>query len=108
MGELLETCTRVTGSDAELRWTAPETILAAGIEPWTDLPIWLPPGELHDTMHKGDVAKAIGAGLRCRPVTDTVADTWHWLQELGGPPPQRPDRRPVGLNTEREKKILQG
>lgn len=108
MGELLETCTRVTGSDAELRWTNPDAILAAGIEPWTDLPIWLPPGELHDTMHKGDVAKAVGAGLRCRPVADTVADTWRWLQELGGPPPQRPDRRPVGLDPERETKILQG
>jgi nucleoside-diphosphate-sugar epimerase len=106
MGELLDTCTQVTGSDAELRWTDPEAILAAGIEPWMDLPIWLPPGELHDTLHESDVTKALTAGLRCRPLADTVADTWHWLQELGGPPPQRPDRPPVGLDPERERKFL--
>jgi hypothetical protein len=107
MGELLETCTRVTGSDAQLRWTDPDAILAAGIEPWTELPIWVPPGELCDTMHRGDVSKAVDAGLRCRPVADTVADTWRWLQELGGSPPQRPDRRPVGLDPERETELLQ-
>jgi 2'-hydroxyisoflavone reductase len=94
----------VTGSNAELRWTDPEAILAAGIEPWTDLTIWLPPGELHDTLHQGDVAKAIGTGLRCRPIADTVADTWYWPQGLRGPTPQRPDRRPVGLDPEREMK----
>lgn len=44
MGELLAECVRVTGSDARLRWTAPEVIEAAGIEPWTQLPVWLPPG----------------------------------------------------------------
>lgn len=108
MGELLDTCVRVTGSDAELRWTDTETILAAGIEPWTDLPIWLPEGEMHDTMHRGDVAKALAAGLRCRPFAETAADTWAWLQELGGVAPQRPDRPVVGLDPEREAKLLAG
>ncbi|GGV79060.1 reductase [Streptomyces gelaticus] len=97
MGQLLEACVRVTGSDAELRWTPAEKILAAGVEPWSDLPVWLPPGELYDTMHCGDVSKAYAAGLRCRPVEETVADTWKWLEELGGQAPQRPDRPAVGL-----------
>ncbi|WP_046508418.1 NAD-dependent epimerase/dehydratase family protein [Streptomyces odonnellii] len=106
MGELLDTCVRVTGSDAELRWTAPEPILAAGIQPWMDLPIWLPPGELHDTLHRGDVSKALASGLRCRPVAETVADTWSWLTSVGGEAPQRPDRPPVGLSPEQEAKLL--
>ncbi|MCM2429924.1 NAD-dependent epimerase/dehydratase family protein [Streptomyces sp. RKAG337] len=108
MGELLETCVRVTGSDAELRWTDPETILAAGIEPWTELPVWLPPGEVHDAMHGADVSKALAAGLRCRPVAETVADTWTWLQTLGGTAPQRPDRPTLGLDPEKEAKALRG
>ncbi|MFF2061064.1 NAD-dependent epimerase/dehydratase family protein [Streptomyces sp. NPDC058200] len=106
MGELLEACVRVTGSGAELRWTAPEPILDAGIEPWTDLPVWLPPGELHAAMHRGDVSKALAAGLRCRPVARTVADTWAWLLSIGGEAPQRPDRPPVGLAPELEAKVL--
>ncbi|MFL6077788.1 MAG: NAD-dependent epimerase/dehydratase family protein [Mycobacteriales bacterium] len=109
MGELLDACARVTGGAAELRWVDPEPILAAGVEPWTDLPIWLPPGESHDTMHRGDVAKALAAGLRCRPFADTVTDTWAWLRELregGGSAPHRPDRPPVGLDPEVEAKVL--
>lgn len=106
MGGLLEECVRVTGSDAELCWTDPETVLAAGIEPWTGLPVWLPPGEDHDTMHRSDVSKALAAGLRCRPVGRTVADTWAWLQAIGGTAPQRPDRPLKGVDPAVEAKVL--
>ncbi|MGP3950794.1 NAD-dependent epimerase/dehydratase family protein [Streptomyces sp. 7N604] len=106
MGDLLETCARVTGADAELRWLDPEQVLAAGIEPWTEFPVWLPPGELYDTLHRGDVSKALSAGLRCRPVAETVADTWAWLRSLGGEAPRRPDRPSVGLAPEKEARVL--
>ncbi|MFE7628163.1 NAD-dependent epimerase/dehydratase family protein [Streptomyces sp. NPDC057509] len=108
MGELLDACVRATGSDAELRWTDAEKILAAGVEPWTDLPVWLPPGEVYDTLHQGDVSRAYAAGLRCRPVDETVADTWAWLCELGGTVPQRPDRPSPGLTPEAEAALLAG
>ncbi|WP_224274142.1 NAD-dependent epimerase/dehydratase family protein [Streptomyces sp. LS1784] len=107
-GELLEACVRATGSDAELRWTDPERILAAGIEPWTELPVWLPPGELYDFLHTGLVERALGAGLRCRPVAETVEDTWAWLRSIGGSAPQRADRAGVGLDREREAALLKG
>lgn len=106
MGELLHTCAKVTGGTADLRWTDPDTILAAGIQPWIELPVWLPPGEPHDAMHRVDVTKATAAGLRCRPVTDTVADTWAWLQQLDGAAPQRPDRPTVGLDPDTEAALL--
>lgn len=98
MGELLECCVRATAARAELRWTDPEPILAAGVQPWTELPIWIPPGTDYDGMHRADVSKAVAAGLRCRPVQQTVDDTWAWLQSLGGEAPQRPDRPPTGLD----------
>lgn len=106
MGTLLEACVRVTGDRAVLRWTDPEPILAAGIEPWLQLPVWLPPGEQHDRIHGSAVAKAVGAGLRCRPVEETVADTWAWLGSIGGTAPQRPDRPRVGLDPQTEAKVL--
>lgn len=106
MGELLEACIQTTGSDAELVWTPPEKILDAGIEPWSDLPIWVPPGDTYETLHRGNVSKALSAGLRCRPVQETVADTWEWLQAIGGRAPQRPDRPVVGLNPETETRAL--
>ncbi|OII66122.1 reductase [Streptomyces sp. CC53] len=107
-GGLLDSCVRATGSDAELRWTEPQRILDAGVEPWTDLPVWLPPGELHDAMHRADVSKAVAAGLRCRPVAETVEDTWEWLRAVGGRAPLRADRGTVGLSPEVEAKLLAG
>ncbi|MCH0539127.1 NAD-dependent epimerase/dehydratase family protein [Streptomyces sp. MUM 203J] len=106
MRELLESCVRVTGSDAELCWTEPGPVLEAGIAPWTDLPVWIPPGELYDAMHRADVSKALAAGLRCRPVAETVADTWEWLSGLGGRAPLRADRGTVGIGPELEAKVL--
>lgn len=106
MQELLENCVRVTGSDAELCWTDPGRLLEAGVAPWTDLPVWVPPGELYDAMHRADVSKAVAAGLRCRPVTGTVADTWAWLRGLGGQAPLRADRGTVGISPELEAKVL--
>ncbi|GIE28169.1 reductase [Actinoplanes italicus] len=106
MGELLEVAGQVTGGHADLRWTAPETILAAGIEPWIQLPCWLPPGPLHTFLHDGDVRRAFAAGLRCRPVHETVTDTWAWLQSLPGGAPQRADRPVVGLDPKIEADVL--
>ncbi|WP_329121311.1 NAD-dependent epimerase/dehydratase family protein [Streptomyces sp. NBC_01353] len=105
-GELLDACVGATGSDAELRWTDPEKLLEAGVEPWSDLPVWIPPGEAYDAMHTADVSKALATGLRCRPVAETVQDTWAWLQSIGGSAPQRPDRPSVGLDPEREAALL--
>lgn len=108
MGELLDTCVAVAGPEAELRWIDPETILAAGVSPWMNLPIWTGTGEGHDTMFASDVSKALATGLRCRPVAETVADTWEWLRSIGGVAPQRPDRPVVGLPPELEAKLLEG
>ncbi|BCM66441.1 MULTISPECIES: NAD-dependent epimerase/dehydratase family protein [Streptomyces] len=107
MGELLQACLRVTGADAELRWTDPEPILQAGIEPWTQLPVWVPPGsEMYDAVHGADVSRAVATGLVCRPVDETVADTWRWLTALDGSAPRRPDRTAEGLDPEVEAAVL--
>ncbi|TQL47760.1 nucleoside-diphosphate-sugar epimerase [Homoserinimonas aerilata] len=108
MGELLRACVEATGSDATLRWVDAETVLAAGIEPWMELPVWIPPGEDHDTMHRADVSRAVTAGLSIRPLSETVSDTWRWLQSRGGTAPQRVDRRAVGLDPEKEAAVLAG
>ncbi|AZM78095.1 SDR family oxidoreductase [Streptomyces sp. KPB2] len=107
MGGLLDACARVTGGAAQLRWTDPATVLAAGIEPWVQLPVWTPPdSDLYDALHTADVTRARATGLACRPVEDTVADTWTWLRDIGGTAPRRPDRPPVGLDPETEAKAL--
>jgi nucleoside-diphosphate-sugar epimerase len=105
MGELLTVAAEVTGGRAELRWTDPAVIEAAGVQPWTQLPIWLPPGPDHDFMTRADVSRALAFGLRCRPVRETVADTWAWLAPLAEAP-RRADRDPVGLDPAVEAELL--
>ena len=106
MGEFLDIANEVTGGRAELRWTAPEVIEAAGIEPWSQLPVYLPPGDLHDFLHGGDTSKAYANGLVCRPVRATVEDTWQWLRGLPAGAPQRADRPVVGLDPAVEARVL--
>ena len=106
MGELLDTANEIAGGHAELRWSDPDAIVAAGIEPWTQLPIWLPPGVDHSFLHCSDTSKAQAAGLHCRPVRETIADTWAWMRTLDGPPAQRADRPQAGLDPAVEAKFL--
>ncbi|WP_405993787.1 NAD-dependent epimerase/dehydratase family protein [Streptomyces sp. NBC_00986] len=103
MGSFLDACVGVTGGAAELRWTAPEDVLAAGIEPWTQLPVWIPAGsEGYDALHSADVSRALGTGLTCRSVEETVADTWEWLRSV----PEYAGRVGVGLDPAVEAKVL--
>ncbi|GGN35292.1 nucleoside-diphosphate-sugar epimerase [Actinoplanes campanulatus] len=106
MGELLDIANEVTGAHADLRWLPGEDIAAAGVQPWTQLPIWLTPETGYAFMHQGDVGKALAAGLSCRPARDTVTDTWTWLQTLPGGAPQRTDRPQPGLDPQIEAKLL--
>ncbi len=107
MGSLLRACRAAAApAGTELRWLSPEAVGAAGIQPWIELPIWLPPGHEAGALHAADVSRAHAAGLRCRPVAETVRDTWAWLEGLTGPPPLRADLPRLGLDPERERAVL--
>ncbi|GAB3242663.1 NAD-dependent epimerase/dehydratase family protein [Kineosporia babensis] len=107
MGEFLSTCVEVTGSaDARLRWSDPQAVVEAGFAPWSELPVWIPPGPDHAGLHLSDTSKVLAAGLQCRPVQETIADTWAWLQSIGGEVQLRPDRPRPGIGPDREAAFL--
>jgi 2'-hydroxyisoflavone reductase len=95
--ELLERTGAALGSDANVIWVDEERVAAAGIEPWTELPLWLP-GDDHAGMARADISRALAAGLRFRPLEETVADTLAWDRTV-------PGDRPT-LTFEREQEIL--
>jgi 2'-hydroxyisoflavone reductase len=107
MAELLALCVRVTGSDAKLTWVDPQFLLAHDVEPWVELPVWVPPiGELA-WFYMTDASLAHRSGLVCRPVRDTVGDTWSWLRSH----PEwvqvvAANRTRVGMEPEREAELL--
>ncbi|MDP9434821.1 MAG: NAD-dependent epimerase/dehydratase family protein [Actinomycetota bacterium] len=103
---LLEACVAATGSDAELVWVDEETLERLGVQPWTQLPVWVPERGEFAGFLESDVSRAVGLGLRCRPVEQTVDDTWAWLQREGAPA-QRADRPAHGLPEELERAVLE-
>lgn len=101
-GELLDACRTVTGSDAELTWVNDEFLVAQKVRQWTEIPLWRTPAGTWAV----DSAKATAAGLTCRPIEETVRDTYAWLTESGGPLAY--DRQAHhGLSPERERELLQ-
>jgi 2'-hydroxyisoflavone reductase len=104
MASLLDAGLKVTGSSARLVWVSAEVIEAAGIQPWTELPVWVPLGSEYDGLHDGNVSAALAEGLTCRPVGETVADTWAWIQAEGYP--DADIARMHGLDPDKERDVL--
>jgi 2'-hydroxyisoflavone reductase len=96
-GGLLERARGAIGSDAAIRWTDPQAVLDAGVQPWTELPLWLPDPE-YAGMSRANISRAVEAGLRFRPLEETVADTLAWDRTV-------PGGRPT-LAAEKEREIL--
>jgi nucleoside-diphosphate-sugar epimerase len=103
-GGLLEICREVTGSDAEWVPIPDEELLAAGVQPWQHLPMWLPAEEAR-TAWDVDTSRARELGLPSRPLRESVADTWAW-QRSGERPDVPPGRDLPGLPPELEAALL--
>lgn len=99
MGEFLKTCQAVTSNDAQLTWVSEEFLLAEGVEPFTQLPLWLP--DEAEAMNRTDIRKASAAGLTFRSLERTLRDTLDWHASRPAPHPLR-----AGLPAEREAELL--
>jgi 2'-hydroxyisoflavone reductase len=84
--ELLDRARTTIGSDANVLWTEEQRVLDAGVQPWTELPLWLP-GTDYAGMARADISRAVAAGLRFRPVEETVLDTLAWDRSVPGDRP---------------------
>ena len=82
----------------------------AHIRNHAEVPLWLPESDGPGTW-RVDAARAEAAGLRCRPIAETVADVWAWLQG-GGPEAEGEDwlspHAATGMSAEREREVLTG
>jgi 2'-hydroxyisoflavone reductase len=79
MGSLLEACREVSGSQARITWLSEEFLLANHVEPWTELPLWIPESDPSEAgMSQIDIRKALSAGLTFRPLAETIQSTLDW------------------------------
>jgi 2'-hydroxyisoflavone reductase len=82
MGELVERCRAVSGSDARFTWVEDDFLVERGVGEWMELPLWIASPEYRHFMDV-DVSKAVAADLRFRPLEETVRDTLAWASSDG-------------------------
>jgi len=101
-GELLDTCRWICGEEVEVEWADDKFLEREGVQPWTELPLWIPS---HDASMRGfhlvDTKRAKGSRLSTRPLAVTLND----ILEAGIPVAS--DKRRAGkLTRQRERDLL--
>jgi len=97
IAELLYGCKAVTGGSATFTWVDADFLAERGINPWTDMPVWIPPRDEYLGFHRVNIDRAVDAGLRSRPLADTVSATLAWYH---GRPDDKPFRWVGGIATQ--------
>lgn len=87
------------GPQFKPRWVGEQFALAHHLVPWTELPLWLPPSHPDRSLMAISSSRAQAAGLRFRPLADTVRDSLAWRRE-------HPGWSSVWLDQDREKTLL--
>ena len=102
MREFLYTCREIARSNAEFVFVDDEKLTALDIQPWMELPLWIPES---DREHAGflqiDCLRAQNTGLSYRTLAETVEDTLEWDKTRDQKTPLK-----AGLSSEKEKSLL--
>ena len=99
MGQLLETCKTVSGSDAAFVLADENFLLEQEVSPWMGLPLWIPGDDANFMLINNE--KAAQAGLSTRSLEKTVKDTLEWHQTR----PADHELR-AGIKPEKEQVVL--
>ncbi|HDR7256233.1 TPA: SDR family oxidoreductase [Bacillus pacificus] len=89
MEELLNTCKKVPNSDATFVWVDESFMNEHKVQPWTEMPLWLPETfslEGEPKPWKGgfsiNIESAVKEGLTFRRLEDTIADVYVWMKGM--------------------------
>ena len=103
MSDMLADVSRGVRSDARLTWVSTAFLETQKVEPWSDLPVWVPAQGDSAGFARRDIRRALAAGLTFRPLAATAADTLAWFREQ---PPERQAKLRAGLPAAREAELL--
>lgn len=90
------------GSPPHPIWVPADFLKKQQVQPWSDMPVWIPESGEYAGFAEVNVARALHEGLAIRPIQPTVNDTLAWHL-------QRPAERAklsAGLPPEREQAVL--
>ncbi|MDH4031963.1 MAG: SDR family oxidoreductase [Chromatiales bacterium] len=102
MRTLLETCRDVANAETDIVWASQEFLDSHEVQPWSDLPLWVPRDGEYAAASDVSVGRAEAAGLKVRPLVKTVADTLSWFRaDRRGDPELR-----AGMSPKRQAELL--
>jgi 2'-hydroxyisoflavone reductase len=101
LGRLLETSKQVSGSDATFTWASEEFLLSNNVQPWMEMPLWIPESDPDAALNQTSIRKALNAGLTFRPLEDTLRSTLAWASTRPADYTWR-----AGITREREAELL--
>lgn len=98
MEHVLEACVQATDG-ARLVWVDESFLVERGVAAWSDLPLWLAPesNPRDANFLTMDISRALSAGLRFRPLRETIVDTLNGAESVPG----------AGLFPRRESDLLE-
>lgn len=79
MEGVLQKCREVSQSDASFTWISEDFLIQEKVGAWSEMPLWIPENvpEMKGFMSI-DCSKAVNAGLRFRPLNETIRDILNW------------------------------
>ena len=109
MGELVQAS--ITAANAAVKpapaphavWLPADFLEKEKVQPWSDMPVWIPASGEYAAFAEANVSKATRAGMTIRPIQPTVNDTLAW--HLQRPEAERA-KLAAGLTPEREQELL--
>ena len=104
IGDLHDDCRAITASDMNAVWVDSEFVSAQKLSEGRSIPIWVPPLGKFAGVAFVNGEKAAEAGLKTRPLRETVRDTIAWWKTL---PEERTANPKAGLSAEREAELLE-
>lgn len=84
-------------------WLPTEFLEQQKVQPWSDMPVWVPASGEYAGFADASVTRALREGLSIRPVQPTVNDTLAWHLQR---PAEERAKLGAGLSPEREKALL--
>ncbi len=104
-GEMLAGLRASVSGSTEIRttWADAEFLAAQGVRPWSDMPVWVPPGTERLGWSKVNIDRALAKGVTFRPLAVTAQETIAWFNTL---PADRQAKLNAGLSPVREAEVL--
>ncbi len=90
-------------NDVRFTWVPADFLEAQKVQPWSDMPVWIPRAMPDANVAMVSVRRAIAAGLTFRSLAVTSADTLAWFKTL---PADRQAKLQAGLAADREAEVL--